>query len=248
MIVGFLGTGRIAALMVEALANGGHEIFVSERSRAVSEDLANRFGNVAVRDNRGVVEESEVVVISLLADVAREQLPGLPFRSEQKLISVMADINLDEISGMTGETAELCVTIPYPFINKGGCPLAVYPSSPTLTALFGDDNTIIPLESEAGMKPHFAAGAVTSTILKELMTVRDWLGRHADGPSAAEKYITALVGGYLASMPKDGADRLGEAINNLATEGGLNAQLLAHMEDAGTMKTLERGLDDLLKR
>ena len=248
MIVGFLGTGRIAAPMVEALVEGCHDILVSERSRAVSRDLAGRFAGVTVRDNRGVVEGSEVVVISLLATVAREELPDLPFRSDQRVISVMADMSLAEIADVIGETVELCITIPYPFINTGGCPLAVYPASPTLTALFGGNNTVIPVDSEAAMKPHFAASAVTSTIMKELMTVRDWLGSHAGGPAAAEKYMTALVGGYLGAMQKDGADRLGEAVGNLATAGGLNAQLLAHMEAAGTMKTLESGLDELLRR
>jgi len=248
MNVGFLGTGRIAEPMVEALAPDGHEIAVSERSREVSARLADRHVNVRVRDNQGVVDHSEVVVVCLLADVARGELPELTFRPEQKVISVMAEITLDEIAGMIGETRELCVTIPMPFIDAGGCPLPVYPASSTLEALFGPRNPVITLGTEAAMKPHFAATAVSSTLFKELITVRDWLASHADGPAAAERYITLLVSGYLNGIPKDGVSRLDEAVGHLATAGGLNAQLLEHMESSGTMEHLREGLEGLVRR
>lgn len=248
MIIGFLGTGRIAAPMVKALARAGHDVLVSERSRQVSGALAAGFENVSIHDNREVVDRSEVVVICLLAPVARRELAALPFRPDHKVISVMAEIGLDEISGLIGETSELCVTIPMPFIDAGGCPLAVYPASPTLDALFGVDNAIIPVRSEAAMKPHFAATAVTSTLLKELIVVRDWLGGHTGNRDDAERYMILLERGYLHALQQGGAGGLDAAVGDLATEGGLNAQLLGHMEDAGTMEALEAGLEGLLKR
>lgn len=248
MIVGFLGTGRIAAPMVKALARNGHEIFVSERTRQVSEALAAEFDNVSIRSNRDVVDGSDVVVICLLAAVAREELPTLPFRPDHRVISVMAEIPLDEIARSIGETGELCVTIPMPFIDAGGCPLAVYPTSPTLEALFGADNTIIPVKSEAAMKPHFAATALTSTLLKELIVVRDWLCGQTGSPEDAERYMILLEHGYLHALQQTDATGLDEAVGHLATEGGLNAQLLGHMEDAGVMETLREGLDGLLRR
>jgi pyrroline-5-carboxylate reductase len=248
MTIGFLGTGRIAAPMVRALARDGYDILVSERNAEVSEALAAQFDTVSVSDNRGVVAGSDVVVLCLLASVARRELPGLPFRAEQKVISVMAEMSLEEIAGMIGDMRELCVAIPMPFVDSGGCPLAVYPESATLVELFGRQNTVIPVRSETAMKPHFAATALTSTLMKELMIVRDWLAEHAGGREAAEKYIVLLESGYLNAMPKDGANRLDEALNDLATEGGLNAQLLRHMVEAGTIEALKAGLDDLLKR
>lgn len=248
MHIGFLGTGRIAAPMVEALSPDGHDIHVSERNREVSRSLADRYDNVTVAGNQEVIDRSEVVFVCLLAGVAREELPRLKFRSEQKIISVMAEISLEEIAGLIGETRELCVTIPMPFINAGGCPLPVYPASPALSALFDAANTVIPVASEAAMAPHFAATAVTSTLLKELMTVRDWLAGRTGNPFAAEQYMVLLESGYLNALPRDGANRLDEAVGHLATEGGLNAQLLGEMERAGTMQTLRAGLDALMNR
>lgn len=249
MIVGFLGTGRIAAPMVKALARGGHEVLVSERSRAVSESLAAEFENVSILSNRDVVARSEVVVLCLLASVAREELASLPFRPEHKVVSVMAEIGLDEIAGLLGETRELCVTIPMPFIDAGGCPLPVYPVSPVLEALFGADNAVMQMDSESALQPHFAATAVTSTLLRELMVVRDWLAAQAGTrKEEAERYMVLLESGYLGALATNEGRTLEDELNHLATEGGLNAQLLRHMTDAGTMDALESGLDGLVNR
>lgn len=248
MIVGFLGTGRIAAPMVKALARSGHQVRVSERNRQVSAELAAGFENVSVHGNREVVDGSEVVVICLLASVARRELADLPFRPDHKVISVMAEFALEEIAALIGETSELCVTIPMPFIEAGGCPLPVYPESPTLAVLFGADNIVMPVSSEAAMMPHFAATAFTSTLLKELSVVRDWLGARTGNAADAERYMVLLESGYLDALAGQGAGALDTAIGHLATEGGLNAQLLGHMEEAGTMAALRGGLEDLLKR
>jgi len=248
MIIGFLGTGRIAAPMVRSLARGGHEILVSERSREVSGELAASLENVTVAGNREVVERSDVVVLCLLASVARQVLADLPFRPDHKVISAMAEISLEEIAGMIGETGELCVTVPMPFIDAGGCPLPVYPSSPTLEALFGTDNAVIPVASEEAMAPHFAATAVTSTILRELMVVRDWLAGYTGSRDDAERYMVLLERGYLDALSKKGPGALESAVGHLATAGGLNAQLLGHMEEAGTMEALEKGLQGLVSR
>lgn len=248
MIVGFLGTGRIAAPMVKVLARAGYDVLVSERNAGVSQELAADFDNVSVCSNRDVVEGSEVVIVCLLASVARQVLPELPFRPDHKVISVMAEIELEEIAGLIGKTAELCVTIPMPFIDAGGCPLPVYPASPTLEALFGADNTVMPVKNEAALMPHFAATAVTSTLLKELAVVREWLGARTGSPEDAERYMVLLESGYLGALKQQGGTGLDEAIGHLATAGGLNAQLLSHMEEAGTMRALAEGLDGLSKR
>jgi len=248
MKVGFLGTGRIAAPMVEALAPQGHDIAVSRRGQQVSAELAARHGHVSIHDNQGVLDHAEVVVVCLLAAAARRELPALTFRPEHKVISVMAEISRDEIAAMIGGTDELCVTIPMPFIAAGGCPLPVYPASRALEALFGARNPVIPLDSEAALKPLFAATTVSSVLLRELIAVRDWLGRHGQTPVAAERYLTLLVSGYMNGLEKDGNGRLEEALSHLATEGGLNAQLLAHMLESGAIDALETGLEGLGKR
>lgn len=248
MIVGFLGTGRIAAPMVRALARGGHDVLVSERNRQVSTELAASFDRVTVHGNHEVVQNAEVVFLCLVGSVARRELGELPFRPAHRVISVMAEFPLAEIRALIGDTRELCVTVPMPFIDAGGCPLPVFPGSMALEALFGHDNEIMPVAGEAAMMPHFAATAVTSTLFRELMVARDWLGRHTGDTAAAERYLLLLESGYLRALAEQPEATLADAIGHLATAGGLNARLLTHMENAGTMEALAAGLENLLRR
>lgn len=250
--VGFLGTGRITPPMVRALMRRppapGLEIWVTRRSEAVSAALASEFAAVRVAAPQEVVDASDVVFLCVLADVARELLATLSFRSEQKVISVMADITLAEISERIGPVAELSTTLPVPFIESGGCPLPCYPASPTLERLFGADNPVIALKEERAMALHFAASALLSPVLEALRTASAWLAARTGEKAGAEAYVAALIGGYLASLPKDGAGRIEAALADLSTEGGLNAQLKAALGEAGGYDALWAGLDALAER
>ena len=248
--VGILGCGLIAEPMVRSLLRNHVDIkvAVSRRSEAVSSRLSSEFPQVKVGDNQWVLDNCETVFLCLLAEVARRELPALAFKPGQKAISVMADIGLEEVSALISPAVNPCVTVPLPFVDRGGCPLPVYPRSPELERLFGRENTVIPVDSEAVMGPHFAATAILSTLMAELDVVSRWLAGYGGSESDAEKYVASLVSGYLAAMEKDGAGRFLEAMKDLSTEGGLNAQLLAHNRTCGLFATLEAGLKQLGER
>lgn len=247
--IGFLGTGRIAEPMIRSLARRfpSCHIFVSERSRHIAENVAT-LENVFIHSNQGVLDNSDTVFICLLARIARDVLPNLSFSTRHNVISVMADITNSEISKLIDPAAWPCVTIPLPFIEQGGCPLPVYPKSEKLEGLFGDENDVITLPSEEAMAPHFAATAILSTTMKQLDVVARWLGDQSEDRQNAERYVTNLVSGYLSALPKDGQDRLKEAMEDLSTEGGLNNQLRKHVTESGYYDTLNDGLDALLVR
>lgn len=247
--IGFLGTGRIAEPMIRSLSRRfpNFTILVSTRSHEISSRVQT-LNNVSASPNQYILEQCEIVFICLLADVARKVLPQLMFESAQKVISVMADISLEEISSLIAPASNPCVTIPLPFIEQGGCPLPVYPESPTLETLFGDENDVITLSSENAIPPHFAATAILSSSMKQLDVVAHWLGEHAGSQRDGERYVANLVSGYLGAMPKDGADRFKQAMQDLSTEEGLNNQLRQHIMESGHYETLRNGLDELHRR
>ena len=95
--VGFLGTGEITSAMVRALRGQGHSILISPRNATVAASLAAEVEGVTVAPNEAVVAGSDVVFLCLLARVAEEVLPGLPFRADQTVISVMVDAPLAKL-------------------------------------------------------------------------------------------------------------------------------------------------------
>ena len=247
--IGFLGTGRIADPMVRSLSRRfpDRAILVSERSSHISSELS-KLDNVAIATNQQILDESDVVFLCLMANVAHAELPGLRFREGQAVISVMAEISLDEISDLISPAKEPCVTIPLPSIEQGGCPLPVYPKSDALNELFGEENMVIPQRDESAMNPHFAATAILSMTMMQLQTVAHWLGDKTGSENDGERYVASLVAGYLGAMPKDGNQRFSEAMEDLSTEGGLNNQLRARVTDSGFYDVLRQGLDELGER
>ena len=98
MRIGFVGTGTIAAAMVNGIVADGHEIFVSERNAVISAELATQHPNVTVADNQAVVDNSDIVILGLLAPAARVVLPELTFYSRQRVFSVIVGITFAELS------------------------------------------------------------------------------------------------------------------------------------------------------
>ena len=75
MTLGFVGTGTIAAAMVEGL--GGKDVLLSPRGADMAASLAARFPGVRVAtSNQAVVDGCETVVLSVRPQVAEEVIRG----------------------------------------------------------------------------------------------------------------------------------------------------------------------------
>ncbi|MFW5969633.1 MAG: NAD(P)-binding domain-containing protein, partial [Halofilum sp. (in: g-proteobacteria)] len=154
MKVGFIGTGRITRRLVRGLDPSRHSIAITRRSRTVSSELSAEIPAIEVMDTaQEVVDRSDTVVVCLAADVARALLPRVSFTRDQTVISVMAGISLEELRAAVSPAGEVCVTIPMPVIEQGGCPLPVYPASASLEALYGERNPVIPVADESALDP-----------------------------------------------------------------------------------------------
>lgn len=244
MRIGFLGTGAIAAALVQGLRGQDHRILVSPRNAATAAMLAATEPGVSIAPNEQVVAQSDVVFLCLLARVAEDLLPGLPFRAGQSVISVMVDAPLHRLRQLCAPASDIAITIPLPPVARGGCPLPVYPASPVLEQLYGGRNLILPQRSEAALNAHLGASALCSPILDQLCVAADWLAGHSGNPAAAEAYVAAMIRSYLPETPAPGA--LAHALDQLGTEGGLNATLRAAMAPA--RRDLTAGLEALRPR
>lgn len=230
--------------MVRGLTAEGHIIWVSPRNAEMAETLA-QLPDVEVKSNEEIAAEADIVVLCLLADVARDVIPKLNFRAETKIISVMVDYPLAKLERTCVPATQFAITIPLPFIETGGCPLPVYPSDQAdlVAALFGDNNMIIPVQSENGLNAHFAATALCSTTLAQVQAAVGWLAKHSGDAKAAEYYIASLLSAQFSTLPSGGVSA---ALSGLSTEGGLNSTLRSHMSSSEAV--LVEGLDAFEER
>lgn len=230
--VGFLGTGHIAAPMARALARRGHAVTVSERNAEVAADLAGAGLGIAVAPNEDVVKVSDTVVVCLRPTVWSSVVPSLSFRAGQEVVSVMAGVPIEALAEACAPATSLSITIPLGFVEHGGCPLPVLGDPAAVTALFGDENPIVPVADSAALTAHFAASTVISAVLTTMQAGIDWLAARTGEADAAEVYISNLLAGYLRELEKDGAGCLDRNLQGLASPNSLNRRMLEAMHAA----------------
>ncbi|WP_137702703.1 NAD(P)-binding domain-containing protein [Marimonas lutisalis] len=248
MRIGVIGTGAIAAAVVEGIAGDGHDIIVSERSRDVSARLADTFANVRVGTNAAVIEDSDVVFVALMAEVAEEVLRQLPFRRGQRVVSFMAGVSRQSLADMVAPARAEAVVIPFPAIAHGGSPVLCCPGSALVETVFGVANEVIVLEQEADLAAFMAVQAMLSPVVKMLAEGAEWTAARTGDRAGAERFLRLLIGGGLMAEPIGSEGVLDGMLAALNTPGGLNAELREHLGEAGCYEALRAGLDRLVRR
>ena len=239
MRIGILGTGTIASAVVRGIAADGHQITVSERGAAHAAALARDLDCVRIAPNQQVLDQSEVVILGLVAGVAATLLPGLRFRPGQRVISMMAGGTLADLADWVAPARAEAVMLPYPAIATGGTPILACGDTALIETLFGARNRVYALASEAELGAWLAAQAVLSPVALMLAETAAWLAPRATDPAAAETFLRDLVGTSLGAGP------LADLLAALDTKGGYNQRLRQHLERAGLVRDLRAGLDRL---
>lgn len=239
MRIGIIGTGTIASAVVRGIANDGHQITVSERSAANAQALAAEFDSVSIASNQDVIDQSDVVILGLMAEAAGDILAPLTFRADQQVISLMAGASLDAAAALVAPAQARTIMLPFPGIAKGGSPILMLGDETLVGQIFGTRNQIFALQDAAELNAYLCAQAVLSPAARMVSDAANWLGTRVSDVAKGEAFLRVLVA---SSLEGSTADALISALN---TEGGYNQRLRLHMENAGTGAILAEGLDKL---
>ena len=246
--IGILGAGAIAEAMVTTIAPLEHEILISERNGTVSYRLAAAWPSVEIADNEAVVSDSDIVLVCLLADVARKILPDLPFRSDHAVISVMAGVDLEEVQRLGAPAPDCSIAIPLLCMPLGGTPLAVFPASSAQNIVFGDRVSYTPCLNKNALNAYFAATGMLLPILDLMVAVADWMSPFTGDEQAAQSYVAGLLQSQCAAVDPANGKGIARFQAGLATPGGLNFTLSQALKQAQAVPALQNGLDGLRKR
>lgn len=243
MRVGFLGTGHIAAPMARFVARKGHKVTVSERNAEVSGSLAKLDLGIEVADNQSVVDASDVVVLCLRPAVWKDIVSKIQFRKSHKILSVMAGVTFADISAAVSPASEISATIPFGFLETGGCPLPVAGDPTTVQSLFAPENLVLPQSSETALQYHFAASALPSGVLEMLEVAAAWLAERTGNAAQAEIFVGNLISGVLNNLKINEAGVLKAERNALASPKTLNLQMVEGLRTHGSFDTIYPLLD-----
>lgn len=248
MRLGFVGTGTIAAAMIEGLATGpGCEpILISPRNAKIAADLAGRFANVTVAENnQAVLDGSDMIVLAVRPQIAAEVLSKLRFRADHHVVSLVAAVTLDFLHKLVAPAATVTRAIPLPPVARRQGPTTLYPPDAVAKALFDRLGVAIALEDERSFDAFSSATAVMAAYFAFAHTVTGWMERHGVRAEQAHTFVRQMLEG-LASAPAD--QGFAELAREHQTKGGLNEQVFDAITRDGILPDLDGALDGILAR
>ncbi|KAE9627934.1 NAD(P)-binding domain-containing protein [Parasedimentitalea maritima] len=237
MRIGVIGCGTIARAAVEGIVHDGHEITVSERSTHHSAYLAETYENVRVADNQSLVDASDVIFLALQAEATPDVLGSLTFREGQIAITFMAGASLEEADALVRPARATAIMMPFPGIAQGGTPIMMYGDTKIVADLFGDRNSIFPVQNAEEMAAYLCAQAVLSPVARMVSDAADWLGERVSDKEQGEAFLRMLIASNLSALA---CEPLIQALN-----GGYNQRLRLHMEAEGLSTALKSGLSKM---
>jgi len=253
-VYGIIGVGAISAAIVRGLcrtdqADPPPDVLLSPRNAQLAAELAQQFPAVRVAEsNQHVVDGASVLLLCLRPQDAEPALSALTFRSGLPVISVMAGLTVRALADLVAPVTDLARSIPLPAVELGEGVTPVFPSSPAAITLFGQLGTVIEVPDERTFEALSASTATVAAMLKYMATTSGWLAGKGVSASLASRYVAAVFSGVLSPLQTAAAVDFGALTHEHQTPGGINEQFLGVLEQAGTFKTVEGGLNQVLER
>ena len=248
--LGFVGTGTIAAAMIEGLAlSGSEKIIVSPRNADIATGLAARFPNVTIApDNQAVVDASDMVVLSVRPQIADEVLRPLDFRPDQHVLSLIATISLDYLNEVTAPAATVTRAVPLPPVARGQGPTAMFPPDARVKALYDRLGIAIELGDENEFDVFSAATATMSSYFAFARTVTSWMEANGVDAAKAHAFMAQMLEGLGSASPAAPGRSFVQLADEYQTRGGINEQVFRAITRDGVLPDLDQALDGVLAR
>ncbi len=100
MILGFIGTGKIAASVITGICRSKiiyKKIIVSPRNKKIAKSLKKKFKKIVIaKDNQQIIDQSNWIFLSVTPTVGEKIIKDLRFKSQQTIVSFISTITLSQ--------------------------------------------------------------------------------------------------------------------------------------------------------
>ena len=149
MILGFIGTGKIAASVITGICRSKisyKKIIISPRNKNIAQGLKRKFKKIVIsKDNQQIVDQSNWVFLSVTPTVGEKIIKDLKFKSTQTVISFISTITLSQLKKAIKVKAKIVRAIPLPPISLKKGPVPICPPNPKVKAFFNNLPSSAPL-------------------------------------------------------------------------------------------------------
>jgi len=245
MQIGFIGTGTIAAAMVEGLhtIGGAPATLVSPRSEALSRALAERFPNVRRASSNAEVATADIVVLAMRPAQVQQALAGLTFGPHQTVVSLVAGLPLAEVQALAPHSP-VCRVVPLPGIARGEGPITVFPRLPDVVALLEPLGDLLVTTSEAALNMGGISAFMSSYFELQAALIRTAEAAGVPEPEA-RTYVTSLLSMLATTARRTPPEEFGKLVIEHQTKGGLNERVRDTLLAAGWFVAPAKAFDEI---
>ena len=252
MILGFLGTGRIASSVIEGVFKSKlkiKKIYISPRNKIIAKKLSKRFKKVTIsRNNQQLINKSNWVFLAVTPKVGDKILKTLNFKKNQKVVSFISTINLAKLKKVIGKKVKIVRAIPLPPISIRKGPIPICPPDKQVKSFFNKLGTTVEIKNEKSSINFWATSGMMAPFYELLKVLSDWLVKRGIKRNEAQKYITSLFVALSEDSVINSKKDLKSLVKDSQTPRGLNEQAVKQLRKAGFYRHLEKSLNGILKR
>jgi pyrroline-5-carboxylate reductase len=251
MIIGFIGTGKIASSIIYGIFKSNlkvKRIYISSRNKNIAKKISARFKSVKIlKDNQEIINKSSLIILSVTPNVGIKILPNLKFSKNKKIISLVSTINLEKLKKITkNKNIVRAAPLPPIEINKG--PIILCPPSKNAKNFFKHLGTVIEIKSEKLSNKFWSTSALMASYYELLNISASWLMKKGINKKVATNYIAEL---FLA-LSQDAVNKKSQGFKKLVhdsqTPKGLNMQVLNELRGVKFYNKFIKALESINKR
>ena len=160
----------------------------------------------------------------------------------------MSTTNFSKLKKLVRKKANIVRAIPMPPIRLGKGPIAIFPPNKRVKLFFDKIGTTIEIKNEKLSKNFWAISGTMASFYELLNVLSKWLIKKKTNKLDAQKYVTLLYSALAELASVNSNKPLKNLVAESQTPGGLNWQGLNELRKSGYYKSLEKSVNNILKR
>lgn len=233
--LGVLGTGHFASYTIKALRNGGYQgrIILSPRNRDYAESLRDQQGCEIAESNQQVVDQADIVLLSVRPQQLDKVLDGLTFRAEQIILSALAGVSLQQLSAYEALPKQVVRIIPSSFVEAGDAVFPMYPPHEAIEALFAQAGAVVVFDEEADFEHAVLLASAYAWTYELMGNMSDWFTEQGWPEVVARDMVVRHVRGATTYALAHPEQSLRSMADEIATEGTFTKLGLDELKQSG---------------
>lgn len=218
--LGILGVGHLASYVVAGLRNAGdqREILLSPRGQSRQQALVQSYGCTATSSNQQVVDNADLVLLSVRPEHLPNLLDSLEFLPGQLLISCVAGVGMEQLQSLLPSQV-IVRTMPLACAEVGQGAVPLYPANEPAAQLLGQLGTLVEMNSEAEFELATVAACMNGWMYNYFDQLTRWYQVRGLEPQKARNLVLAAISGAAALASAKPQESLSAISDSIATDG-----------------------------